>query len=363
MSAATASRLENEEASGRGERAAAGSTVADSATSRSRSIALALHAYVSPEPAKALLTMLLDLAVYSSGIAIAATQTGLVALGGSLTVSIAMIRLFVLGHDACHHALTSNRVLNSIAGRIAFLPTLTPYSYWEVGHNVLHHGFTNLKGHDYVWAPMSPEEFLQASRARQYLERIYRSAIGHGLYYFRELWWRRLFLPSREYVSVSRPMFGFDSLLVVAWAVVWVIGVMGVGCMFSSVIEAVIFAVVLPFIVWNCVMGAVIFVHHTHPAIVWYNDTLTWAKARRQCPSAVHLAVPIVWDRLFHRILQHPAHHLRVDIPFHRLEDAQRSIAAMSNVMHVRTSLRDVPHTIGTCKLFDFSSMKWVPFP
>src|SRR3954454_22783610 len=45
-------------------------------------------------------------------------------------------RLFVIGHDACHQSLTPHRRLNHWLGRLAFLPSLTPYSLWEVGHNV-----------------------------------------------------------------------------------------------------------------------------------------------------------------------------------------------------------------------------------
>ena len=49
-------------------------------------------------------------------------------------------RLFIIGHDACHQSLTPHRTLNKWLGRIAFLPSLTPYSLWDVGHNVVHHG-------------------------------------------------------------------------------------------------------------------------------------------------------------------------------------------------------------------------------
>src|SRR5262245_29777285 len=71
--------------------------------------------------------------------------------------SIAIARLFVIGHDACHGSFTRYDWLNKVIGRIAFLPSLTPFSLWDVGHNVAHHGFTNLKGRDQVWVPMSAE--------------------------------------------------------------------------------------------------------------------------------------------------------------------------------------------------------------
>ena len=71
----------------------------------------------------------------------------------SLVAALWIARLFVIGHDACHGSYTPNKTLNGWIGRIAFLPSLTPYSLWEVGHNLAHHGFTNLKGRDYVWTP------------------------------------------------------------------------------------------------------------------------------------------------------------------------------------------------------------------
>ncbi len=64
----------------------------------------------------------------------------------SLVAALWIARLFVIGHDACHGSYTPNKTLNKWIGRIAFLPSLTPYSLWEIGHNLAHHGFTNLKG-------------------------------------------------------------------------------------------------------------------------------------------------------------------------------------------------------------------------
>ena len=79
-----------------------------------------------------------------------------------IPASVAIARLFVIGHDACHGSFTRYDFLNKLIGRIAFLPSLTPFSLWDVGHNVAHHGFTNLKGRDQVWVPMSMEEWKAA---------------------------------------------------------------------------------------------------------------------------------------------------------------------------------------------------------
>ncbi len=106
--------------------------------------------------------------------------------------------LFVVGHDACHGSFTAGRRLNAWIGRVAFLPSLTPFRTWELGHNQTHHVYTNLKPLDYVWVPFSKAEFDQLPRWRRWLERVYRTAPGVALYYAREIWWRHLFFPRSQ---------------------------------------------------------------------------------------------------------------------------------------------------------------------
>ena len=131
-------------------------------------------------------------------------------------------RLFIIGHDACHQSLTPHRRLNRVLGRIAFLPSITPYSLWDVGHNVVHHGYTNLKGFDFVWAPLTRDEFNALPLWRQALDRIYRSGWAPGLYYMIEIWWLRMFFPSQAYMGTRRSIFLWDCLLVSASGLVWI---------------------------------------------------------------------------------------------------------------------------------------------
>src|SRR5580692_8498631 len=98
--------------------------------------------------------------MYIAATAIAASPAPLalrIAAGFSAGVLLAV--LFVVGHDACHGSFTSRRWLNVGIGRLAFLPTLTPYSTWELSHNLTHHVYTNLKQFDYVWRPLSRAEY------------------------------------------------------------------------------------------------------------------------------------------------------------------------------------------------------------
>src|SRR5262249_48958874 len=113
----------------------------------------------------------------------------------SLVAALWIARLFVIGHAACHGSYTPNQTPNNAIERSASLPSVTPYSLWELGPNLADHGFTNLKGRDYVWRPFSPKEWDGLPRIRRFLERVYRSGFGQGVYYMIEMWWKKLYFP------------------------------------------------------------------------------------------------------------------------------------------------------------------------
>src|SRR5580693_8438110 len=86
-----------------------------------------------------------DCAMYAASTAIAASHAPVILrTAAALCAGVLLAVLFVVGHDACHGSFTSRRWLNSLIGRVAFLPTLTPYSTWELSHNLTHHVYTNL---------------------------------------------------------------------------------------------------------------------------------------------------------------------------------------------------------------------------
>src|SRR5277367_1779539 len=78
-----------------------------------------------------------DCALYLLCEAVAAAPLPmLVRLLAGTCAGVVLAMLFVVGHDACHGSYTSRRWLNASMGRIAFLPTLTPFSTWELSHNL-----------------------------------------------------------------------------------------------------------------------------------------------------------------------------------------------------------------------------------
>jgi len=53
---------------------------------------------------------------------------------GSALIAAGIVRLFLVGHDACHGSFFAAKTLNHVFGRIAFLPSMTAFSLWDVGH-------------------------------------------------------------------------------------------------------------------------------------------------------------------------------------------------------------------------------------
>jgi omega-6 fatty acid desaturase (delta-12 desaturase) len=79
----------------------------------------------------------------------------------------AISQLMIIGHDACHQALAKSSLLNKIIGRVGFIFCLHSYSAWDLLHNKLHHRYTNIKGIDPVWSPLTKSEYDNLNWFRQ----------------------------------------------------------------------------------------------------------------------------------------------------------------------------------------------------
>lgn len=172
-----------------------------------------LKPYEVKDDALALRLCLTDYLLFFAG------QYGVVAMPlllkpfASIIVYVAIVRLFLLGHDACHGCLTSSRRLNEWLARIVFLPSITSLRGWAVGHNMTHHSFTNLAIKMDMWSPLSPETYQKLSTFEQLRYRIYRNRWGVSAYYLIELWWKYVYFPSAKIVgSDAAKRFLADSL-------------------------------------------------------------------------------------------------------------------------------------------------------
>ncbi|MSQ57458.1 MAG: fatty acid desaturase [Limnohabitans sp.] len=274
-------------------------------------------------------------------------------------------RLFIIGHDACHQSLTPQRNLNKWLGRIAFLPSLTPYSLWDIGHNVVHHGYTNLKGFDFVWAPLTQEEFSKLSIAGRLLDRIYRSGWAPGLYYMIEIWWKKMVFPNAKEMPTRRSIFIQDNLLVCSFALIWLSAMVGGAIAFDQSIALVLLmGVVVPFLFWCAMIGFVVYVHHTHVKVSWHDDRAEWSKAQPFVSTTVHLTFPFDIGSLLHHIMEHTAHHVDMSIPLYKLKQAQNKLETLlpGRIIVQPFSWHWYFQTARDCKLYDFTRKCWTDY-
>jgi omega-6 fatty acid desaturase (delta-12 desaturase) len=270
-----------------------------------------------------------------------------------------------LGHDACHQSLTPHRELNKWLGRIAFLPSITPYSLWDIGHNVVHHGYTNLKGFDFVWAPYTPEEFAALTPMQKLKDRIYRSGWAPGLYYMIEIWWNKMFFPNEKNMPTRRPIFIQDNLLVSAFGILWIAFMSWAAVVTDQSIALVLLmGVVVPFAFWVSMIGFVVYVHHTHVKVSWHDDRGAWAKAQPFVSTTVHLTFPLSIGTLMHNIMEHTAHHLDMSVPLYKLKQAQAKLEEMlpGRIIVQPFSWKWYFQTARACKLYSFEKACWTDY-
>jgi omega-6 fatty acid desaturase (delta-12 desaturase) len=239
-----------------------------------RAVRTELRKFENRSTALTILLFLADAAVYALCFFWLAWLPGNRILKASLSVvlGIHITRFFVLGHDAAHGSLTASRALNGIIGCIALLPTLHPFSLWQLGHNRVHHPFTNLKGIDFIWIPFSPDEYRRLPAWRRALERFYHSVPGLGFYYLFEIWWKYLSPKGISALSGRRAGYYFDVALVLAFAVLQIF----------AAPRAVVLTTIIPFLVWNWLMGFIIYNHHTHPSVRFFQKRSEWRLTEQQ---------------------------------------------------------------------------------
>ena len=274
--------------------------------------------------------------------------------------------LFIIGHDACHGSLTPRSWLNKLLGRLAFLPSWHPFVSWDLGHNRLHHSWTNLRGRDYVWTPLTKEEFDALPAWRQSLERFYRTLPGVGVYYAWEIWFKHMVFPrASDRKRLSPHLLQWDRLMVAAFILAQATAALLTAQAFDlSPWWSLTLAVLLPQVLWNTLMGLVILLHHTHPRVRWYDDPEEWSYYAGQVTGTVHVVFPWPIGLLLHHIMEHTAHHIDPRVPLYHLPEAQKAAEAAFNddVIQSRFNLASLRLVLDRCHLYDYRNHRWLRF-
>ncbi|MEJ2363005.1 MAG: fatty acid desaturase [Gammaproteobacteria bacterium] len=325
-----------------------------------------LAQFAIPNDRLAYSILALDLAIYL-GLVMATVLVDSLLLKSifGMLAGFFIAQLFVIGHDAGHSAFVRSRRANAIIARISFLPALHNLTLWQFVHNRLHHAFTNVKGYN-SWSPLSYDEFQSLSCTRRWLERLYRSPAGLGIYYLRERWLRDKFFPRRHIPGKYHAGGWKDFYLNMLFLVSLVTGVCTLALFAGqSPWLAVVFAVIVPFVVWNYAMGLTTYQQHTHPQLSWYRDLAEYRKnVHNASEVSIYMRYASWYLLITHNCYVHPVHHLNARIPLYKLHKAQAAYMQTNpKQVHVFPfSLSLLLTTMQTCKLYDYSLHQWLDF-
>lgn len=307
-----------------------------------------------------------DLVLY--GIAVA----GLIAFANPLIVvpflvlaALAVSGLFVVGHDTAHGALFKSERVTSIVGHLAMLPSWHVYEGWRLGHNRVHHHYTVRQDFDFVWHPYTAQQYRDMNGFQRARHRFEWSWAGAGIYYMREIWWKRMAVgeaPKRWSKKIRRDRFvvlGFvvvSSLALIAYGLGSGLSILGTAWLVTRVVG-------LPFVGFCYVIGSLVHVHHIQPDIRWWKRR-EWTKWHGQMEGTTVLRVNPVFNFFVHWIMIHVAHHVDVRIPMYNLEMATEAMEeAFPGVIHDEPlRYRDFMANTRHCKLYDFDEGHWVSY-
>ncbi len=274
--------------------------------------------------------------------------------------------LFVLAHDAAHDALTPYRALNSIVGRILFLPAWHCLIGWVHAHNHIHHGWTNYQPRDYVWAPLSLAEYQALPRWKRFLVRLYRHWPGFGFYYLDELLIKKIWRvePDTRRWKV-RLRWWLDDLFVAAGVVGQSFLALVIARRFGVTTHpalVIVAAQVVPCLVALWLVGFVTYLQHTHPSIPWFQDLDEWTFYTGQVLGTAHTDFARGINRAIHNIMEHTAHHVDPRIPLYRLAHAQEKLADKHPPVRHNFTWRSFAYLQRTCQLYDFEQHCWLSY-
>ncbi|MGZ4681022.1 MAG: fatty acid desaturase [Acidimicrobiales bacterium] len=307
-----------------------------------------------------------DLVVYGLVLwALTSTDNPLLLIPLWVVSALVVSGLFIIGHDAAHEALFKSRRLNSIVGHVAMLPSWHVYEAWVLGHNRVHHGHTVREGMDFVWHPVTPEQYAAMSGPKRLRHRIEWSWYGAGVYYLREIWLNKMITfnpPAKWAKAIRRDIFFMFAGVGLGMALFGWLGWATYGSV-AGVAWMIVKVVVIPFLGFNFVIGSVVHVHHVQPDIRWW-PRREWTKFRGQMEGTTILRAPWVLDLFFHKIFVHVPHHVDMRLPFYGLEPAAEAIKAeFPDVVHdEKLRFRDFVANSRQCKLYDFVGGRWMTY-
>lgn len=274
--------------------------------------------------------------------------------------------MFVVAHDAAHDSLTPYPWLNGLIGRVLFIPAGHNFSGWVHAHNHVHHGWTNFQPRDYVWCPLSLEQYRQRSKLGQWWVRFGRWWPAFGLYYTIDILWGRIILPQPDVKQAkARRRWHLDNVVLLAGVIAQGAATLAVARAMGVTTHPVLLIVgaqFVPFFVCQWLVGFLTYLHHTHPSIPWFQDLHQWTFYMGQICGTTHVQFPGRVNRWIHNIMEHNAHHVDPKIPLYHLIEAQEQIEDHHQPVVTAFGTRSFLYTQRVCQLYDFENHTWLSY-
>lgn len=289
-------------------------------------------------------------------------------IGGSIANGFTLGLLFIIGHDCVHKCFLPNLWANQIIGRLAFLPTAHSVSLWEAGHNRFHHGKTNFSEIDYVWRPMSVDEYNNATPFRQILERCNRNILGLFFNYPVTIWIPKMILPLAPENRGQWKRHFWDTIFVVIGHGLLIIAILSIGSFMQPerhIVAIFFIAWLMPMIVWNFLGSFSFYFHHAHEDTHWFCNIENWSFYQSSIKGTVHMEIKALrWLGLYYNVMEHTAHHALTTIPIYHLDKAGALLRNYYGdaVTTYEFSIPQVWRILKACKLYDYENRCWTDF-
>ncbi|MGH9172445.1 MAG: fatty acid desaturase [Acidimicrobiales bacterium] len=287
------------------------------------------------------------------------------ALALDVACSLAVLSLFVVAHDCAHGALFRSKRINSWVGHVAMLPGWHVFEGWVLGHNRVHHAFTVRQGYDFVWHPVTPEQWREMPARSRALHRLEWSWAGAGLYYIHQVWFKKMVIgkpPARWAAAIRRDRWFVAAFVLAAATALGFAGAAMTGSV-AGTIWLEVRVLVVPWLGFSYLAGSFVHVHHVQPDIRWWKRS-EWTKFKAQMEGTTILRAPRGAQFFLHWIMVHVPHHVDMRIPMYNLEAAARAIeeAFPGTVHEGPLRFRDFVASSRACKLYDFEAGRWLTY-
>jgi acyl-lipid omega-6 desaturase (Delta-12 desaturase) len=289
----------------------------------------------------------------------ATDSTWLKLLGGFLG-GLVVSMMFVWAHDAAHGTLFKSKRLAEWLGTIFMLPSLNMYRMWCFGHNRVHHSFTSFKGMDYVWIPLTPQEYYALKWHQKLFYRIKRFPLTCAVHYLVDIWLNGMIRYNPGKDSKEKAYYRNNKLL----SLVFFLGFSALAYYFAGGVLGIVFAVILPFIIFNYVIALFVYLHHTHPEIPFFDERSEWNHAIGGLCCSTVVRCSKIGEMFTHNIMVHVPHHVDLRVPFYHLHNAYEDLKKhyADCIFEYKFKWSTVFGIFKQCKLYDYNLKKWYTF-